>query len=66
MSDEICSDDGGKLLVWGCGEFGQHGHGHQNDISLSTGLCNPLLLGQDVVVAKVVCGSSHTVCITGV
>ena len=59
------SEDGGILVVWGCGEFGQHGHGHHNDVLISTGTTNPLLIGQDNLVTLVACGSSHTICVTG-
>jgi alpha-tubulin suppressor-like RCC1 family protein len=58
-------DDEGILLVWGCGEFGQHGHGHQNDVPINTGTTNPLLIGNDGLVSLVACGSSHTVIVTG-
>ncbi|XP_032230239.2 uncharacterized protein LOC5505968 isoform X2 [Nematostella vectensis] len=55
----------GFLITWGCGEFAQHGHGHCNDVPISSGLFNPLLVGQDGQVTHIACGSSHTLVITG-
>ena len=56
---------GGFLLVWGCGEFGQHGHGHTEDVLCADALGSPLWLGQDRIVLEVACGSSHTLVLTG-
>ena len=56
---------GGLLLVWGCGEFGQHGHGHTEDVLSADALGSPLWLGQDRMVLEVACGSSHTLVLTG-
>ena len=55
----------GFLLVWGCGEFGQHGHGHTEDVLSGDALGSPLWLGQDRMVLEVACGSSHTLVLTG-
>lgn len=55
----------GLLLVWGCGEFGQHGHGHKRDVHCADALGSPLWLGQDRMVLRVACGSSHTLVLTG-
>ena len=57
--------EGGLLIVWGCGEFGQHGHGHLNDVFSNDTVEAPLWLGQDRKVTSVACGSSHTLAITG-
>ena len=57
--------DGGLLLVWGCGEFGQHGHGHSEDVPCGDAVASPLWLGQDRMVVDVACGSSHTLVLTG-
>lgn len=54
----------GLLLVWGCGEFGQHGHGHKGDVHRADALGSPLWFGQDRMVLKVACGSSHTLVLT--
>ena len=62
---DVSDEDAGLLLVWGCGEFGQHGHRHQNDVPISAGSMNHLILGQDSIVALVACGSSHTIVVTG-
>lgn len=56
---------GGLLLVWGCGEFGQHGHGHTEDVLSGDALVSPLWLGQERMVVEVACGSSHTLVLTG-
>lgn len=58
----VCS---GLLLVWGCGEFGQHGHGHTEDVLSADARGSPLWLGQDRMVLQVACGSSHTLVLTG-
>jgi len=55
---------GGLLLVWGCGEFGQHGHGHTEDVLSGDALVSPLWLGQERMVVEVACGSSHTLVLT--
>lgn len=57
------------LLVWGCGEFGQHGHDTINgDVTLNRSLVEynsgSLLLG-DEAPAIVECGSSHTLVLSG-
>ena len=62
---KLCTFEGGLLIVWGCGEFGQHGHGHCEDVPIGDALGSPLWLGQDRMVAEVACGSSHTMVLTG-
>lgn len=62
---KLSSFDGGLLIVWGCGEFGQHGHGHCEDVPIDDALASPLWLGQDRMVVEVACGSSHTLVLTG-
>lgn len=57
--------DGGLLIVWGCGEFGQHGHRHSEDVPCCDAIGSPLWLGQDRMVVEVACGSSHTLILTG-
>ena len=57
--------EGGHLIVWGCGEFGQHGHGHTQDVQSTDALVTPLWYGEDRLVVRVACGSSHTLIITG-
>ena len=54
------------LVCWGCGEFGQHGHGQVGDVRCQDGLL-PLDFdgGGDARVKAVACGSSHTVIVTG-
>lgn len=64
-SQSKCCFCGGFLLVWGCGEFGQHGHGHTKDVLSCNVLGSPLWLGQDRMVVDVACGSSHTLALTG-
>ena len=59
------SFEGGLLVVWGCGEFGQHGHGHVHDVPSADAVGSPLWLGQDRLLTSVACGSSHTLAITG-
>ena len=57
--------DGGLLIVWGCGEFGQHGHGHSEDVPSCDAIGSPVWLGQERLVVEVACGSSHTLILTG-
>lgn len=57
--------DGGLLIVWGCGEFGQHGHGHSEDVPCCDAIGSPVWLGQERMVVEVACGSSHTLILTG-
>ena len=57
--------NGGLLIVWGCGEFGQHGHGHSEDVTCGDAVGSPLWLGQERMVVEVACGSSHTLVLTG-
>lgn len=57
--------DGGLLIVWGCGEFGQHGHGHSEDVPCCDAVGSPVWLGQERMVIEVACGSSHTMILTG-
>ena len=57
--------DGGLLIVWGCGEFGQHGHGHSEDVPCCDAIGSPVWLGQERMVVEVACGSSHTLVLTG-
>lgn len=57
--------DGGLLIVWGCGEFGQHGHGHSEDVPCCDAVGSPVWLGQERMVVEVACGSSHTMILTG-
>lgn len=61
-ADEI---EGGRLIVWGCGEFGQHGHGHIQDILCADAILTPVWCGEYRFVENVACGSSHTLIITG-
>lgn len=62
---KLCTFDGGLLIVWGCGEFGQHGHGYCEDVPITDALVSPLWLGKDRVVVEMACGSSHTLVLTG-
>lgn len=54
------------LLCWGCGEFGQHCHGEQNDVSFDR---SPVFTfkgdNPKCRVKYVGCGASHNVIITG-
>ena len=56
------------LLVWGCGEFGQHGYGHNSDVTLEGSLFEirngKFLINHHSPVA-VASGSSHTLALAG-
>ncbi|XP_030832752.1 ultraviolet-B receptor UVR8 isoform X2 [Strongylocentrotus purpuratus] len=59
--------DRGLLLSWGCGEFGQHGHGGSGENVSSEGAL--VDHGDSLVrshrVKHISCGSSHTAVVTG-
>ena len=58
-------NDGGRLLCWGNGEFGQTGQGRTSDISCQRGLLKQFATSEhDARVKIVACGSSHTVVVT--
>lgn len=68
FSDNISTNSipHGELLCWGCGEFGQHCHGHSGDVGFSDAMVDPRSLeGSSGGVSAVACGSSHTVLVTG-
>ncbi|XP_025077911.1 ultraviolet-B receptor UVR8-like [Pomacea canaliculata] len=68
FSDNISTNSipHGELLCWGCGEFGQHCHGHSGDVGFSDAMVDPCSLeGSSGGVSAVACGSSHTVLVTG-
>ncbi|XP_076465916.1 uncharacterized protein LOC143297438 isoform X2 [Babylonia areolata] len=53
------------LYCWGCGEFGQHGHGHKADISFQES--EVMQFGSTTAlgtVCHISCGASHTVVVT--
>ena len=56
-----------RLLSWGCGEFGQHGHGHTEDVLPGQAYLENFYrcCGMDVRIKAISCGGSHTVIITG-
>ena len=57
----------GRLLSWGCGEFGQHGHGHTEDVLPGQAYLENFYqcFGMDVRIKAISCGGSHTVIVTG-
>ncbi|XP_070542168.1 uncharacterized protein [Ptychodera flava] len=64
--EENGSRDVGELIGWGCGEFGQHGHGSGGDVSAEQGLLKIFSrTGDPLSCAKIIaCGASHTVIVT--
>ncbi|XP_077989209.1 uncharacterized protein LOC144443553 isoform X2 [Glandiceps talaboti] len=65
------SDDKGELISWGCGEFGQHGHGGvgtDGNIGFDQGLLNWKTLSgtesPESCIKLIACGASHTVIVT--
>ncbi|XP_038079436.1 ultraviolet-B receptor UVR8-like isoform X2 [Patiria miniata] len=69
----------GHILTWGCGEFGQHGHGHTNNVEPEESLMRHFYervaeivgTGKGLSAGSVVerlktfaCGASHTVVVT--
>ena len=58
-------NDGGRLLCWGNGEFGQTGRGRTSDVSCQQGLLEQFATSEhDARVKIVACASSHTVIVT--
>lgn len=57
-------DDGedSNFISWGCGEFGQHGHGLQEDIGIAEGLIDRFRDKCQVKMAA--CGASHVIVVT--
>lgn len=59
--------DRGRLLSWGCGEFGQHGHGGSGENVSSEGALvdhgDPMARSHRI--KHISCGSSHTAVVTG-
>ena len=58
-----------SLIVWGCGEFGQHGLTQNGDVTFEMALCKfksgALMLPDGQLPVSTVCGSSHTLVLTG-
>lgn len=57
------------LLVWGCGEFGQHGHGHRDDVHCGDPdgrWIVPKAMQLDCKrIEQAACGASHTLVLLG-
>ena len=58
-----------SLIVWGCGEFGQHGLAQSGDVTFEMALCKfksgAVMLPNCQFPVSTVCGSSHTLVLTG-
>ena len=58
-----------SLVVWGCGEFGQHGLDQNGDVTFEMALskykCGEMMLPNSECPVFSVCGSSHTLVLTG-
>ncbi|XP_045216677.2 bifunctional serine/threonine-protein kinase/NEDD4-like E3 ubiquitin-protein ligase isoform X2 [Mercenaria mercenaria] len=57
-------DATGHMLCWGCGEFGQHGHGYKKEVSFLDGAVEKFCGAREHQVKHVGCGSSHTAVVT--
>ncbi|CAC5359671.1 unnamed protein product [Mytilus coruscus] len=55
-------DEDSNLISWGCGEFGQHGHGIQEDIPIDDGLIDNFINNNQVKMTA--CGASHVIVVT--
>lgn len=59
-----------SLIVWGCGEFGQHGLLQSGDVTLELAIrkfaAAEHLLPTEELPFITVCGSSHTLILTGI
>lgn len=57
-------DATGHMLCWGCGEFGQHGHGYKKEVTFTDGAVEMFCSARENQVKHVGCGSSHTAVVT--
>ena len=57
-------DATGHVLCWGCGEFGQHGHGYTKGVSFLDGALEPFCGVKKAQVKHIACGASHTAVVT--
>lgn len=57
-------DATGHLLSWGCGEFGQHGHGYKKEIAFLDGALEMFCGPREHQAKYVACGASHTAIVT--
>lgn len=57
-------DATGHLLCWGCGEFGQHGHGYKKEMTFQDGALEMFCGVREGHAKYVACGSSHTAVVT--
>jgi hypothetical protein len=59
-----------SLIVWGCGEFGQHGLDQSADVTFEMAICECMtgecMLPDGELPVTTVCGSSHTLVLTGI
>ncbi|XP_078690697.1 uncharacterized protein LOC144921490 isoform X2 [Branchiostoma floridae x Branchiostoma belcheri] len=58
-----CVEDG-SLVVWGCGEFGQNGHGRVGDVAATEGLVAEFPPKNGARVKLLACGASHSIVVT--
>lgn len=57
-------DATGHLLCWGCGEFGQHGHGYKKEVQFLDGALELFYGPRENQAKHIACGASHTAVVT--
>ena len=61
-SDEDSEES--NFISWGCGEFGQHGHGRKEDVAMDDGLMEQFCHKENSQVKMAACGASHVIIVT--
>ncbi|XP_061409735.1 uncharacterized protein LOC133343844 isoform X1 [Lethenteron reissneri] len=56
--------DGPRLFAWGCGEFGQHGHGQGANVESHQGWLPQFSTEHLGAVQLIACGATHTLVVT--
>jgi len=64
LNDSDDENDESNFISWGCGEFGQHGHGAQEDVTIGDGLMENFCQRKNSNVKMSACGASHVIVVT--
>ena len=54
----------GMFVSWGCGEFGQHCHKVNGDVSFEDGIIDQFSQSRSSRIKLMACGASHTIVVT--
>ena len=64
LNDSDDENNESNFISWGCGEFGQHGHGAQEDVTIGDGLMENFCQRKNSDVKMSACGASHVIVVT--